>query len=105
MKTNKPKLKPVENVQLGEVVLCKMRGFSEWPARVTGCGGTLIDVQFFGDNTTHKAAIHNFYKFEESADIIIANLQRLKSPLYRKSIREAEMALGILLPHSITNRF
>lgn len=105
VKMHKSKFKSVENVQLGEIVLCKMRGFCEWPARVTGFENTQIAVQFFGDNTTHRAAIHNFYKFEESSDIILANLQGRKNPLYWKSIREAELALGIPSSHSITNRF
>lgn len=104
MRSNKPKATPAKSVQLGEVVLCKMRGFCEWPARVTGFENGLILVEFFGDHTTHKAAIHNFYKFEDSSDAIRDNLRGRKNPLYSKSIREAECVLGIPLIDSVTNR-
>lgn len=104
VKSHKSKPKPTVSVQLGEVVLCKMRGFCEWPARVFGIENGLIHVEFFGDHTTHKAAIHNFYKFEDSSDVILANLRGRKNALYSKSVREAEVVLGIPLPDSITNR-
>lgn len=81
-----------------------MRGFCEWPARVTGFENALILVEFFGDYTTHKAGINNFYKFEESSDVILANLRGRKNPLYSKSIREAEAVLGVPMRDSVTNR-
>lgn len=64
----------------------------------------LIEIRFFGDNTIHKAAISNFFEFEESAEIIIANLKKNKTPLYRRSIVEAESLLGIPREMSLTNR-
>lgn len=79
-----------------------MRGFCEWPGIVTEIENGLITVNFFGDCTFHKATICNFYKFEESSDIILANLRKRKTPLYMKSVREAEAVLGIPLPNSIT---
>lgn len=48
---------PCDHVERGQVVLCKMRGFCEWPAIVTGFEKNLITVEFFGDHTTQKTAI------------------------------------------------
>lgn len=89
------KPKPCDSVQMGEVVLCKMRGFAEWPAVVTGIENNLIHIEFFGDHTKHKATIKSFFKFRDSHDLILANLKSKKTPLYAKSIKEAEMVLGV----------
>lgn len=94
---------PVKSVQLGEVVLCKMRGFCEWPCIVKGFEKGMVSVEFFGDYSVHKAALSNFYNFSESCDVILANLRGRKTPLYMKSIKEAEAVLGIPLSNSITN--
>lgn len=99
------KPKPCDHVEKGQIVLCKMKGFCEWPAIVTGFENNLIKIEFFGDHTTHKAAVHNFYRFEESYDLIACNLRSKKTPLYSKSIREAEKVLGIPNEKSIFNTF
>lgn len=57
----KSKLKPCENVKIDEVLLCKMKGYCEWPCLVTRFEKNLIKIEFFGDHTTHKAAISNFF--------------------------------------------
>lgn len=92
---------PCDRVDIGQIVLCKMRGFCEWPAIVTGFQKNLIVIKFFGDGTSHKAALRNFYKFEESHEAIIANLKAKKTPLYKKAILEAEYVLGIPEANSI----
>lgn len=81
-----------------------MKGFAMWPAVVTGFQKKLIEINFFGDNTSHKAALCNFYKFEESHDIMIANLKTKKTPLYKKAILEAEYMLNIPPKMSLTNK-
>lgn len=86
---------PMKSVIVGQILLCKMRGWSEWPCVVTDIKENLIQVTFFGDKTTHHTNIAHLFDFKESREIIRCNLQRLKSPLYKKSIREAELALGI----------
>lgn len=104
VKSSKLKPKPIEDVQLGEIVLCKMKGFCEWPARVIAFENGQIVVEFFGDHTTHRTAIKNIFKFEDCSDIIISNLHGRKKPMYSKSIQEAELLMGISLTNSITNR-
>lgn len=104
VKPTKPKPKPIETAQFGDVLLCKMKGFCAWPAFVTDIRNGLITVEFFGDHTRHTAAIKNFYKFQESSETILANLQGRKNPLYSKSVLEAEKVLGIPFEHSILNR-
>lgn len=101
-----PKIKSelCDSIEIGKVVLCKMRGYSAWPAVVTGIDGNLIKVEFFGDHTTYTSAKSNFFKFECSHDLILSNLRALKSPLYRKAVCEAESLLGIPPDQSILNR-
>lgn len=79
-----------------------MRGFAEWPCVVTEIVGNLIKIKFFGDQTTHKTTINNFFDFKESSEVIKCNASRLKSPLYKKAVQEAEIALGIPRHLSLT---
>lgn len=97
--------KPASRVEIGEVVVCKMKGFCEWPAIVTGVDGRMVSVEFFGDHTTHRAAINNFFKFAECGDMIRSNLVKQKKPLYHKSIREAELVLGVPQEICISNMY
>lgn len=94
---------PVEKVTNGQIILCKVRGFCPWPGVVTGFDKNLISVKFFGDNSTYKAAINNFFKFEESSGAIIHNLKMKKNPMYSKAVREAEAVIGIAEKDSILN--
>lgn len=113
LKTEKPKSKalvrtiskpkPCDKVEIGVIVLCKMRGYPAWPAHVTGFEKKLICVQFYGDQTTHKASIKNFFKFVDSQELIISCLRNRKNPLYSKAIREAELSLGLKICDSILN--
>lgn len=93
----------VESVALNEIIICKMRGFCAWPARVIKIDGTRITVQFFGDNTTHTTTIKNIFCFANSMELLLGNLSGRRNPLYAKSIREAETVLGIPAAESITN--
>lgn len=105
VKSTTLKPKPADSASIGEVMLCKMKGYCEWPCFVTHIEHGLISVEFFGDHTTHRAAIHNFYKFADCFDIILNNLKGRKNPLYRKSVREAEIVLGIPPHLSIVREF
>lgn len=84
-----------EKVAVGDVILCKMRGYCPWPAFVTKINGNSVFVEFFGDHTTQKTTLANLYKFQGSGDLVLANLKRLKSPLFSKAVREAEVVLNI----------
>lgn len=95
---------PCDQVVIGQVILCKMRGYCEWPAKVTGFDSTLICIEFYGDHTTHKSTLCNCFKFEQSHEIIIANLKSKKTPLYKKSVLEAERELNIPPELSIINK-
>lgn len=80
---------------MGQVVLCKMRGYAEWPAMVVGIEENLIHVEFFGDHTRYKCAVRNFFRFEDCHDVILANLRTKKTALYARSVKEAEAVLGV----------
>lgn len=101
-----PKPKPCSRVEKGQIVLLKMRGYTEWPAIVTGFEKNLIVAKFFGNDewNEHKAAIKIFYDFGQSADFILRNLQIKKAPLFTKAVKEAEYALGIPDEKSIFKR-
>lgn len=99
-----PKPKRCDKVNIGEIVMCKMRGFNEWPAIVTGFENNLIVVEFFGDHKTHKSSIKNVFKFKDCSEIILSNLKTKKSPLFAKSVQETEVWLGISDEHSIFKR-
>lgn len=80
----KPIAIPCDHVVMGQVVLCKMKGHCEWPAKVTGFKDNLKCIEFFGDHTTHEAALCNYFNFEDSHEVILANL-RSKKGLYTKN--------------------
>lgn len=98
------KPKHCECVQMGEVILCKIRGYSEWPCVVTGFENALIDVRFFGDDTTFRTTKECCYEFKDCHDLILSNLKKLKKPTYKKAIEEAELVMGIPREHSILNQ-
>lgn len=104
MKSNKSKPQHAETVTIGEVLLCKMKGYCEWPCVVTAFDRGFVAVEFFGDSSTHRAAIHNFYKFADCSDMILTHLKGRKNPLYSKSVKEAEDVVGIPVELSILNR-
>lgn len=99
-----PKPKPLETVSLGDIVLCKMRGYCEWPALVTGFDQKLVVIKFFGDQTSHKAAIHNFFSFKYSQDLIMHYLRTKKTPAFERAVKEAEIMMGIPDFNSIVNK-
>lgn len=98
------KPKNVESVIIGDVILCKMRGYAEWPARVITVEKNRITVQFFGDHQTHTTTIKNIFNFANSTDVILRNINGRKGPMYAKSVREAEVLLGIDSKDSILNQ-
>lgn len=99
-----PTTKKAVNLQIGDVTLCKMRGHPEWPCKVIGIDGNMYEVEFYGDHTSHKTIIDNFLDIKESFDVIIYHLRRRKTPLYAKSVKEAEIALHIPNEHSILHQ-
>lgn len=94
-------------VEVGQIVLFKLRGYCEWPALVTRIERNIIFVQFFGDQTTQKGKIEHFYSFEENHRLIIFNYTSKKNEnqkaLYKKAVKEAELVLGIPEGKSIMN--
>lgn len=101
VKAIKPRLVPVEEVKIGDIVLCKMRGYCAWPSKVIAIENAVIDVEFFGDHTTNKTSIKNIFNFSESAEAILYNLKGRKDPRLEKAVKEAEIVLGI--PMSLVN--
>lgn len=94
----------VKDVAVGDVVLCKMRGYPEWPAQVIerlipakNCLPIKVTVKFFGDQTTHTTTIMNVFDFFACRDLMISKLQGRKLPLYSKSIKEAQGVLNVKL--------
>lgn len=96
---------PCKSVELNEILLFKLSGFCEWPCFVTRIESGMIHIEFFGDHTIQKSKIGTkFFKFQESYELILFNLRKRKTQLYQKSVREAEIALGIDEHISILNR-
>lgn len=102
----RPKSMPsrCQAVEIGQVVLFKLTGYCEWPASVTQIDDSMAHIQFYGDRTIQKSKITNFYKFEDSLEIILFNLRSRKTQLYKKAVREAEIDLGIPEHSSILNQ-
>lgn len=99
-----PKPVPHNLVQIGEIVLCKIGGWTEWSAIVSDINGNSIHVEFFGDHKTHITTIKNIYRFDLSSNYILYNLRRFKTQLYAKAVKEAETYLGIPPDQSIFSR-
>lgn len=93
-----------QTVEIGRVVLFKLAGYCEWPSKVTRVEDTIAHIQFYGDRTIQKSKITNFYKFEDSLEIILFNLRSRKTQLYKKAVKEAEIHLGIPEHSSILNQ-
>lgn len=98
------KPKSCEHLEKGEIILCKLRGYCEWPAIVVEFEKNSVQLEFFGDHTTCKTSLKNCYKFEDSSEIILNNLVLKKTPLYAKAIKEAEAVLNIPCERSIFNQ-
>lgn len=103
IKSTSIKPKPLETTKVGEVLLCKLRGYCEWPALVNSITNGIVNVTFFGDNTTAKTTIKNCFSFSDSTEFVMSMVQKKKNPLYSKSVKEAEVSLGIPNQNSIFN--
>lgn len=99
------KLEQCQNIAVDDIVLFKMKGSCPWPARVIEIIGKIAKVEFFGENTTQTSQIDkNFYKFESAHDYVLFLLRTRKTPLFSRSVQEAEVALGIPKKNSILNK-
>lgn len=101
MQLAKPKPKPLEKANIGDVILCRLKGYPAWPCRVTDVEKNMISVEFFGDGTTTKTSIKNCFDFVDSVETCLSVLRNRKTPLYSKSLKEAESVLGIPVEKSI----
>lgn len=96
---------PCEYVEVGQVVLFKMRGHCEWPASVLSIDQNMVKVEFFGDHTTQKSVLgENILKLENSSELILSNLRNRKKNDYAKAIKELELVMRIPAELSIFNR-
>lgn len=82
----------------------KLTGYCEWPAVVTKVEGNIAHIEFYGDHTTQECKISKLYDFQSSHEIILYILRTRKTLLYQKSIKEAELHLGIPDEYSILNQ-
>lgn len=93
----------LETVEISQILLCRMRGFCEWPAKVLLINDDdNIYVEFYGDHTFQWTNINNLFSFKDSAEIIMQNIKSKKRPLYAKSVKEAEVDLNIPSHLSLT---
>lgn len=104
VKSIKVKAVPLETVHQDEIILVKMRGFCEWPARVVQIKGNAIHVQFFGDSTTHTTTMKNTFSLTKNYDLVLNNLRGRKNPLYAKAIKEMEAILDIPADESLFSK-
>lgn len=100
-KASKPQ--HANSVEVDEIVLVKIRGWSEWPAIVTALRNEKIHVKFFGDGKTFETKIVNVYKFADCHELILSNMKKGKMTFYKKAVSEAEVYAGIPQSQSITN--
>lgn len=70
----KEKLRPAQHVDINEIIVCKMKGYPPWTAKVIQIENCLILVEFFGDRTTYKTSIKNIFKFVDCSALLLANL-------------------------------
>lgn len=93
----KPKPNSCHNISVNKIVLCKVRGFCEWPARVVGIKNNEISVEFFGDHSTKTTSAKNIFAYEESIDFIMWNLKNKKDRgSFYNAILEVEKEMKIL---------
>lgn len=92
----KPKPKSCHNITENKIVLCKVRGFCEWPARVVGITNNVISVEFFGDHSTRKTSVKNIFAYEESIEFIMWKLKNKKDSAFHNAILEVEKEMKIL---------
>lgn len=51
--------------RIGEVVWCKIRGSSHWPARILSFDNRRYDVHWFNDYRRSKVFVSQLFKFEK----------------------------------------
>lgn len=92
-----------DEIQLNQIVLAKMRGYSPWPGSVQGFtkNKKRAHLYFFGTNNTGSVDVAEIVHFEKSIEVVRLLLLR---PLngFLKAVLEAERILGIDERLSIT---
>lgn len=94
---------PQTDLVQGLVVLAKMKKYPAWPAIIMSLRKTCANVQYFGENSTGTVPYHSIGLFQNNHELIIHNLTNKTLRGYDKSVREAEVSLGIPLELSIVN--
>lgn len=94
-----PKLIKVDRnlIEIGLVILAKMRTYAAWPSAVVSLKKNYISVKFFGDDTIGNVPYDAVGIFSENHELIRSNLRK-KINGYIKAVKFAEGTLNIT-PH------
>lgn len=86
------------NINLNDIVMAKLRGYTAWPAIVVKfMNKSQVKVEFFGVDQSQKIGFVNIKeitRFSDSAEVILLLLKR-NIPNFKKSVHEAEIVCGI----------
>lgn len=88
--------KSEKQVEIGDLILARMKGFKPWPARVEGYknGGKMIMCFFFGTHNSGPVGSKNVIPFCDGFEIV--RLICLREPNhYKKAVHEIEIECGM----------
>lgn len=95
----------LNEVQLEEIILVKMRGYPPWPSRVIEIiNENSIRVESYGDYKTWTTTLKHTYSFKKNINIVIQNVLGRKHPLYSKAVKECERILKVSDCLSVFNK-
>lgn len=93
--------------EIGTVVLAKMRSYKPWPAVILSSNGrTVFWVKFFGKESHGSVKKNDCVPFDKTIECIVEFLKAIPTNQhddYKRSVREAEIALGIPPERSLLN--
>lgn len=95
-------------LEIGTIVLAKMRSYRPWPAVILNSNGrTVFWVRFFGKGSHGSVKKIDCVPFNKSIECVLEFLKAMSSNShddYGRSVREAEIALGIPAENSLLNQ-
>lgn len=91
---NRCKRENVGRVNIGQLVLAKMKSYSPWPARVMGITSKRANVFFFGTNQHGDVNVSDCVAAEFCGELVL-RLLNSSNRKYVRAVREMEIFNGI----------